>query len=256
MHENRIIKNTADFNKFLNGSVSFNNFNNICETDFDKLYRIIDEITKIGFKYHDLKCKTFLFNHFVRSFITAKNLNSLSFDEKMAILILAVDPDLEMYKTYLSFPSSESKYYDEGVHSYIKLVNNVSAKIGMFDKDILKYEAYFFNRFFSDNELMFNVNKPYSLKLIKKYNSGLMDSLSLDRINELLDISNLIYSSKNVNCDNVAFNILYQTNLLSLKNSSEQIAFFILSIVLFFQNKKRIFGIFHHHPSIKHRASS
>lgn len=91
------------------------------------------------------------------------HLDLKTFDERIAYLIMMIDPNLVTFKEYLKIDlismKEIDKIEDENIRNYLKTIrkqtisayeNTVREKIGFFDIKLLKYEEMFFNKFFNE----------------------------------------------------------------------------------------------------------
>lgn len=167
-----------------------------------------------------------------------------SFDERVAFLIMMSDPNLVMFKEFLKLDltSVNDIAKVESIKERNRLNNlrnqslavyqaAVREKIGFFDIKLLKYEELFFKRFFSENELITEVesnirdNFIVKVKAVKDFNS-----ITEQRYKELTDIAQYWLSAVNHkgNIKTAAYSVTNQRKLLGLNTLEEQLALFIL----------------------------
>lgn len=169
-----------------------------------------------------------------------------TFDERIAFLIIMVDPNLVTFKEFLKIDlistSEIDKLEDELDKNRLNMLRKqnlskyesaVREKIGFFDIKLLKYEEIFFKKFFSEKELITEIernnlnNLIIKAKLLKNFNN-----ISQERYEELIFIANtwLLLVKEKKNHKIAAYNITNQYKLLGLNNIQEQLALFILLI--------------------------
>ena len=169
-----------------------------------------------------------------------------SFDEKIAFLIMAVDPNLDMFKEYLKLDlvskgdienardaKEKISLQQKRNQTLLEYENTVREKLGFFDVKLLKYEELFFKRFFCDKELITEVknnNQDYLMlkaRLLKNF-----DTVSDERFEELIDVAqswlSLVSDKKNAKA--AGYSVINQKKLLGLKSVAEQLTLYILLV--------------------------
>lgn len=169
-----------------------------------------------------------------------------SFDEKLAFLIMMVDPELVTYKEFLKInlmsTSELFKVEDRKERERLMDLRNqtvsgyestVREKIGFYDPRLLKYEELFFKKFYNDKELVTDVrmNNQDTLMLRARFIKS-FDSISDERYEELVELSQLLLSlvPDKYNTSLATYSVVDQKKLLGLKNSYEQLALFVLLV--------------------------
>lgn len=169
-----------------------------------------------------------------------------SFDEKLAFLIMMVDPELVTYKEFLKInlmsTSELFKVEDRKERERLMDLRNqtvsgyestVREKIGFYDPGLLKYEELFFKKFYNDKELVTDVrmNNQDALMLRARFIKS-FDSISDERYEELVELSQLLLSlvPDKYNTSLATYSVVDQKRLLGLKNSYEQLALFVLLV--------------------------
>lgn len=175
------------------------------------------------------------------------HLDFKSFDEKIAFLIMMVDPELVIYKEYLKAnimsTSDIANVEDEKERAALVAKRNeaiidyqtkVRDIVGFYDSKLLKYEEMYFNKFFCDKELVTDVNNSSNQnffmlksKLLKNF-----DNISDERFEELKNIAQacLSLTDDKYTLGSAVFNVNNQKKLLGLKNLAEQVTLFILLV--------------------------
>lgn len=174
------------------------------------------------------------------------NLELRTFDEKIAYLIMMTDPNLVTFKEFLKIDLISlveiAKVEDEQERDHLKKIRNqtisayeyaVREKIGFYDVKLLKYEEMFFQKFFSEKELITEIgsnnqdNLMIKAKLLKDFNS-----ISDERYNELTSIAQtwLSLAPQQFNSKVATYSVTNQKKLLGLTNLAEQLTLFILLI--------------------------
>lgn len=169
-----------------------------------------------------------------------------TFDEKIVYLIMMNDPNLVIFKDFLKLDLISLTEIDkiDDIQERIRLRSirkqTISAyesivreKIGFFDVKLLRYEEFFFKRFFNEKELITEVGRNnqdglmIKSKLLKNFNS-----ISDERYNELIDIAQawLSLAPNKYNSSTAAYSVTNQRKLLGLTSVSEQLAMFILLV--------------------------
>ncbi len=218
----------------------FNNFKDISDSDIAK----IDELIKARTDESSKETPTQKY-YSVLAFLTHSRIHSIipNPDCYALYLIKALDEDLVALKTYLSYsiPSlSETELPSESLRATLqeksqnaqkKAITSIRRKIGFFNKNLIKFEYAYFNKYIRTKQLL-SIDHQESLNHLLGYvKKGLsLDSISDEDIKRLFDIT-VWYQDTNLspNFQNVAFNIVYQSQLLGLKTVAEQLAFLIMN---------------------------
>lgn len=169
-----------------------------------------------------------------------------TFDERIAFLIMMVDPNLITFKEFLKLDLISLEEIDKiddkkekSRLSYIRMQtisdyeNSVREKIGFYDVKLLKHEEKYFKRFFGEKELITEVNSHNQdsfikhSKLLKDFNC-----ISDERYLELVNIAQtwLSFAPDKFNSSVATYSITNQRNLLGLNNLAEQLTLFILIV--------------------------
>lgn len=169
-----------------------------------------------------------------------------TYDERLAYLILATDPELITFKEFLKIhlPSissisnienqKERTMALEERHQILQQFETaVREQIGFYDVKLLKFEEQFFKRFYSKKELITQVgqhNEDGFLLL-----AGLVDSfdnITDERFKELIETAqawNTIVPDKH-KTKTATYSATKQKDLLGLTTLTEQFAFYILAV--------------------------
>jgi len=172
------------------------------------------------------------------------NLDLRTFDERMAFLIMMIDPNLVTFKEFLKADiislAEIAKVADEKEKNNLKKIRSYSIssyesivreKVGIYDVKLLKYEEMFFKKFFGEKELITEIGSKHQnnlvvkARLLKDFNS-----VTDERYSELVNIAQTWVSltSKQFNSNGAAYTIANQKKLLGLNNLEEQFTLFIL----------------------------
>lgn len=143
-------------------------------------------------------------------------------DEKILFLINTIDPNCNIYETYLNFSD------DLNNETKINVMKNI---FGFFSPYLLKYEYYYINNV--QKRLLINVNKDYLKNfmilapMVKNF-----DEVSDKRFKQIQEQVELYKEIPNINLNyqTCIYNILYQSNILELNSMQEKVAFFINAI--------------------------
>ena len=169
-----------------------------------------------------------------------------TFDERLAYLILMVDPNLTIYKEFLKLNliSSIEITKVEDLEERKRLINlrnqtistyksTIRKKLGFFDSKLLKYEEVFFKRFLSNHKLITEVgSNNHNHLMLKAKTLKDFDSITDERYEELMNIAQgwLSLVPEQHNYKTASYNITNQKKLLGLTTSAEQLALFILLV--------------------------
>lgn len=169
-----------------------------------------------------------------------------TFDERLAFLIMAVDPDLITFKEFLKInlksideitlePNLKirNKLFDQRNETLNKYENTVREQIGFFDAKLLKYEEFFFKKFYSKRELITEVKQRNedNLMSLEKY-LGSFKSISDKRYDELIEKAQLWLTlvPDKYKTKIATYSVTNQKKLIGLNSLAEQFAFFILVV--------------------------
>lgn len=169
-----------------------------------------------------------------------------TYDERIAYLIMMIDPNLVTFKEFLKLNFISIKEIDkiknkneknhlieirkETIAKYECTVRN---KIGFFDIKLLKYEELFFKKFFNKKELITEIglnsldNFMLKAPTLKDFNS-----ISQKRYEELVVTAQtwLFKVKEKHNYKIAAYSVINQYKLLGLNNTKEQFLLLILLI--------------------------
>ena len=169
-----------------------------------------------------------------------------TYDERIAYLIIMVDPNLITFKEFLKInlisKAEIAKVEDENERDYLTELRKqtissyktaVREKIGFFDEKLLKYEELFFKKFFSEKELITEVGgNNHDNLMIKSKSLKDFSSISDERYKELVSTAQTWLSlvPEKYNIKVAAYSVTHQHKLLGLTSLAEQLALFILLI--------------------------
>lgn len=169
-----------------------------------------------------------------------------TFDERLAFLIMAVDPNLITFKEFLKInlqsideitlePNLKirNKLFDQRNETLNKYENTVREQIGFFDAKLLKYEELFFKKFYSKRELITEVKQRNedNLMSLEKYLES-FKSISDKRYDELIEKAQLWLTlvPDKYKTKIATYSVTNQKKLIGLNSLAEQFAFFILVV--------------------------
>lgn len=169
-----------------------------------------------------------------------------TFDERIAFLIMMVDPNLVTFKEFLKTDlislEEIEKAADDKEKCRLRNIRSqtisayeasVREKIGFYDVKLLKYEELYFKRFFGEKELVTEVNSHNQDSFIKR--SKLLkdfNSISDERYERLTDLAQIWLSvaPDKFNSKVATYSVTNQKKLLGLNNLAEQLTLFILLV--------------------------
>ena len=169
-----------------------------------------------------------------------------TFDERIAFLIMMVDPNLVTFKEFLKTDlislEEIEKAADDKEKCRLRNIRSqtiaayetsVREKIGFYDVKLLKHEELYFKRFFGEKELVTEVNSHNQDSFIKR--SKLLkdfNSISDERYERLTDLAQIWLSvaPDKFNSKVATYSVTNQRKLLGLRNLAEQAALFILLV--------------------------
>ena len=169
-----------------------------------------------------------------------------TYDERLAYLIMTVDPDLVTFKEFLKIhlpglsaiasieDTKERTRALEERHQILQTFEtSVREQIGFYDVKLLKYEEQFFKKFYNQKELITQVGQHNEDSFLLL--AGLIDSfknVSDERHQELIEKAQLWISMvpDKYKTKTATYSASKQKDLLGLKNLSEQFIFYILAV--------------------------
>ena len=168
------------------------------------------------------------------------------YDQRIAYLIMAVDPYLITFKDFLKIhiqsideiakkqdKKKRNQLFDERNKAINKYECTVRDQLGFFDVRLLKYEELFFKRFYNKRELITEVgiHNEDSFILLSLLVSS-FDSISDARYQELQRKANIWLSQvpSKYKTKIATYSVQNQKELIGLKSPEEQLVFFILVV--------------------------
>ena len=169
-----------------------------------------------------------------------------TYDEKIAYLIMTVDPYLVLFKEFLKIdlPGLDAIFKIEDKKERNRLLElrnqtiaiyetTVREQIGFFDINLLKFEEMFFKKYYGERELITEVqnnNQDYFInnaKILRSFNN-----ISNERYNDLVQVAQtwLSIAPNEFNSKVATYSVTNQRKLLGLRNLAEQAALFILLV--------------------------
>ena len=169
-----------------------------------------------------------------------------TFDERLAYLIMAVDPYLITFKEFLKINlmtieeisriedlKERNRLFDERNQTICEYESTVRDQIGFFDAKLLKYEELFFKRFYNNKELITQVGQHNEDKfLLLSCLIQSFDSISNERYQELVEKAEVWLSMvpEKYRSKIATYSITNQKDLIGLDTLAEQYAFYILIV--------------------------
>ena len=169
-----------------------------------------------------------------------------TFDERLAYLIMAVDPYLVTFKEFLKINlmtieeisriedlKERNRLFDERNQTICEYENTVRDQIGFFDAKLLKYEELFFKHFYNEKELITQVGQHNEDKfLLLSCLIQSFDSISNERYQELVGKAEVWLSMvpEKYRSKIATYSITNQKDLIGLDTLAEQYAFYILIV--------------------------
>lgn len=213
-----------------------------------KVYRR-QEITEDGLPSYQLG-KISKLDRYVKTLLYLTNPNIhmdiKTFDERLAFLIMTVDPYLITFKEFLKINlqsiqeiskveslKERNRLFDERNQVLNAYENTVREQIGFFDAKLLKYEELFFKQFYNERELITEVgqhNEDSFLLLSSLLVS--FDRITDERYQELVSIAETWLSlvPEQYKTKIATYSATNQKKLIGLKSLAEQLAFYILVV--------------------------
>lgn len=230
----------------------FHNYESLTEESYKKMEEIENNLIKLIDQNKENDKELYVF----QLIVNLKQMKcALSDEEKIFLLIKLVDPECLTYKYYMTYdiPSiqeyekayiSETNqflkkqarlHYEEKLKERNKIIQDLRVKlinkIGIFIPSLIKYEKAIL-RMQKNEKLETSVEKNY-LKQLFNFLDNLnfispLSSEAIDRLN--IEIEKYKMSFPNLDVNLLTYHILNQSNLLGLRNISEQV-FFLLNTI-------------------------
>lgn len=169
-----------------------------------------------------------------------------TFDERVAYLIMAVDPYLVTFKEFLKINlmtieeiskvenlKERNRLFEERNQTLCTYENTVREQIGFFDAKLLKYEELFFKRFYNNRELITEVGQHNEDKfLLLSCLIQSFDNISDDRYEMLVKNAQIWLSQvpEQYRSKIATYSATNQKDLIGLQSLAEQYAFYILIV--------------------------
>lgn len=167
-----------------------------------------------------------------------------TFDERVAFLIMMVDPDLVLYREYLKLnimskediakvedKKERAELLQKRNQAILNFQSAVREKLGFYDPKLIKYEEMYFNKFLSEKELVTEVGNNnqeaviFRAKVLRDFN-GVSD----ERFEQLKDIAQGCLAIAPYDTKVATYSVINQKKLLGLSGMAEQLALFILLV--------------------------
>ena len=167
-----------------------------------------------------------------------------TFDERVAFLIMMVDPELVSYREYLKLDimskedilkvedkKERAALLQKRNQAILNFQSTVREKLGFYDPKLIKYEEMYFNKFLSEKELVTEVGNNnqeaviFRAKVLRDFN-GVSD----ERFEQLKDIAQGCLAIAPYDTKVATYSVINQKKLLGLSGMAEQLALFILLV--------------------------
>lgn len=184
----------------------------------------------------------------VLQYLTNPNIHQdiRTFDERLAYLIMAVDPELVTFKEFLKINllsieeiskvenlKERNRLFDERNQTLSDYETRVRDQIGFFDAKLLKYEELFFKRFYNEKELITAVGQHNEDKfLLLSCLVSSFDKISDKRYLQLVEKAKIWLSMvpEKYRSKIATYTSTNQSKLIGLNSLAEQFAFYILIV--------------------------
>lgn len=249
--------------RFFKSSSEYSKFNNISLERIEEIKKDIESFKKenINKKFDYLGNSRNGEYIEVLCYLSSFKCSNYTYDEKIVFIILMFDPELKFYNIYSNFnivdletiksveTDMEKKELNELRKKQIfNLECEVRRAIGIWDVNLIAYERDYLARVLNNNCFVKNAPNDYSSSLFKKICE--LDDLIIGKerfeyVNE--KVKEYISSIDRVNYIDLAFHILFQNDILKLRNNKEQLLFFVLA----FDPELKVLNIYEDEPTVK-----
>lgn len=236
--------NIPNYSKLYYNVNKFNNFDEISENN---VYEILEMVNH--FKGYNKSVGYSGYQNVINYLTNPCNYKIFDFDTKILFLILCCDPQLVHFHTFIrtniiSIDEIKGLKYEEEIETakmarnsqFKKLEEDIRYQIDFYDPNLINLEFSFFKKFYSDKMLLDNI-KLDMMRVIHNLcaNHLMLKEISNKEIAYLLTASDnyITYISdkkRNLYVNTVAFNTVYQGEILRLFNSIQKLFFFISTI--------------------------
>lgn len=219
----------------------FYKFENIDELALQEKAKSLKKSIESQSSFELLQSPTYLYNRMIYNL----NRNStLSFDEKLYIIIYLFDPNCVMYELYKHTEIVDRKKIDEeesdmGKQALLEkrnmqiyeLSQESTKQIGLFCRQLIKFEPAYAKKY-NKQKLDTNIKKDCSHKFLNRCEEYKNQPIvSEERYNEILDIVEKYKTMvESIEWKTLVHHVFIQYELLGLRNYSEQIIFLIETI--------------------------
>lgn len=254
--------------KFFERGKDFKKFSNISAKDKAQIETEANQFKKRVLTQNNLYAPKIQLYEKTLLYLTTPttSLQYKTFDEKVLFLISCVDPELQIFSSYLSssIPTLEEictlpieqQIEEEQIRlaKIEELKKEIFSKIGIHNTKLLKYESSMYRRYNKGFKVNVKINYLTSL-LNHAQNIKDFESLSDEDIAKINMIAEYYLTKTNneTNPNTAAFNILTQRARLLLQSLPEELAFFItitdpeLKLLQIYEEESTI-------PNIRQRA--
>ena len=244
--------NLDNFCKDFLSSRTFHNFEMLTEESYKKMEEVENNLNKIIAESKEIDKELYAY----QLITNLKHMkSSLNGEEQIFLLIKLVDPECLTYKYYINHNIPSVREYEKAYmtetnqflkkqarllyEEKVKQRNNVIqqlrtkllSKIGVFLPSLIKYEKAVLHMQ-KNGELETSIEKDYIKQLFNFLDSlnfiSPLSNEAIDRLNIEIEKYKLLFPILDINL--LTYHILNQSNILGLKNMSEQI-FFLLNTI-------------------------
>ena len=224
--------------KFFQYDVRFKNYNEITQEKIEELQEAVKRFEDCILI--DLNEKSFVYkiDRYGRTLAYLTHHHRLTFDEKLVFLIMTVDPECLAFKTFKKaeiVPQSQinliedkklrdSAFKDNEARK-LGLQSDIRQQIGFFDYRLIKFEDLYLRKF--KNELLEVCANDFGDNLFRhNFDFSKLDEKAFTYVKNRVAWYRSVY--QNYDIKTIIYHILFQNNILRLKNREQQILFFIL----------------------------
>lgn len=184
---------------------------------------------------HYLDCIQYLLYNF--------KCKELTYDEKVLFLILCCDPECKILDNYenteimskdeiLDAELPDREFLNDKRNSQIEgFKSRCRSDVGFFDTDIISFERDYVNKILKKTDFNTKINKDYTSNLLNMFKDDSFIKISDTDFKRVSDTAMFYLSSVSNNTSAITSNaILFQNDILKLRNNAERFIFFILVI--------------------------
>ncbi len=229
---------------FYSNDNKFNNFQDISCEDIELLEKKAQEIKAYLEQRYRVYARMYgVYIDTIKYLTFLESNGEITCDEKMFLFIILMDPKLEIYDVYIKNPSYSKEEIDKELDSIVQnnmyqsnyrsqrnIDRTLKNVLGYCDEKLIKYETLYKRNVVCRNKINLDVRQDLTNEILKIADEiPNLDDITEKRFQDLVAISNRLREDiKALSLPVLTNAILYQTNLLGVRLSTEKVLLFLL----------------------------